>query len=417
MSSQSSASSGSAGSGDSRSALRWSLELHQGWSAIDDLQEEWGWLLGAQRWPLPCSGSEGARIVGRIRPAGPVPLIVALRLNARIEGILALETYRWAGGLVARFLGQGLFHRHQPLLSVEGRRVGAADLLRDLSRRLGKAVVFHLEGVGPSGPAIEWLTDGLRGDPGWTDFRLARRETELDLRGGWERVLSSIPRTLRRSATAAAPSGEPWSFRLEAPAEAGRLAEVRDALDSGSRGVDDRCRVMEGIFDAAPGAARQLAVLEWKGRLAAACALWVMRRRAIEIAVLLDPALPAAQLEAALRLRVIRALARQGETESLLLLPAGTGTGSGLGLLLRDQRAFIGAPHPGLARIGARILAWAATREGTANWLPAGLRYPLATNSSLDGAGQGRLLPPPERGQGREHNHPHRDRHQAGAGR
>ncbi|MDQ7007311.1 MAG: GNAT family N-acetyltransferase [Acidobacteriota bacterium] len=415
MSSRSSTRSRTAESTGSGAPLRWSLDLHQGWSAIDDLQDEWNWLLGAQRWPLPGSGPAGARILGQVRPSGPVPLIAALRLNSRIEGIIALETYRWMGGLVARFLGQGLFYRHQPLLSVEGRRVGAADLLRALSRRLGKAVVFHLEGIGPSGPAIEWLREGLRGVPGWTEFRVARRETELDLRGGWERVLSSIPQTLRRAA--AAPGGGSWRFHIESPARVGRLAELRERMDSTLPETSDRWRVMAGIFDAAPEEARRLAVLACDGRPVAACALWVMRRRAIEIAVMKDPALPAARLVAALRLGVIESLARQGETESMLLVPAAPGAGCGVGLLVRHQRALIGAPYPGLARIGARILAWAATREGGTSWLPAGLRGPAGTIGSLGGAEQGRLLPPSERGQGREHNHPHRDRHQAGAGR
>lgn len=418
---------------------RWStrpyvVEVHRGWEAVELLKAPWDWLLSTHPYPLPCACWDAARALEAASPRPVTPLLVVLRISDRVEGLIPLEISDWFGGVLLRFLGQGLFHRHEPLISSEAARIDPRPVLRTVAQRLGRAVLFNLAGIRPEGVGAAWMDQGLTGAPGWLRDQ-ARREVAVDLGGGWGKVRASLSGRLRqlhdRAEEIARDRGAIRLKLVDQPPR-GSLQAAVEEMDraSGSSGPASPA-LMQALMDrAAPGGRVRLALLQMGDRTLAASVIWQMNRQAVELLAHWDAAHRDFAPDALLRLKVIEELARRETAENLLLPPDDRGLEWGLGAIPAYQSRYWGSPYPGLCRLTAHAGDWSCRcgsrsllrrfegiLEGRASRQAPRVGEDPPALEAPRSAAQGRLLLSQPRGKGREQSNQDRDRHPAGTQR
>ncbi len=359
------------------------LEIFRDWPAVTKLEDDWERLTAIHPDPVPGICWEAIGGLRRVGLERGVPLVVAIRMDDRIEGIFPFVALNWAGGLHLRFLGGRLLTRHEPLLTPEVRLIPAALILKRIARLLGRRVLFDLTGLRPDGFGANWLRQSLSGATGWHGAQGAR-ETTLDLSGGWESVRVRVPRALLREAERAwecsrAHGGFELRF-LDAPKPAD--IETLYLLARGrGRFPDSRAgRVLWELMSGALARGRLRIGQVFVGQeLAAATSTWVLGGQAVELFRAESSRHPGLAPATVMRVADLEYLASDPSIEVLRLQP-GSGDARFLSPIPQYQDRFWGAPFPGLARLAAQFGGWQARNrelcDGPLRWMR-GLMKPL----------------------------------------
>ncbi len=332
------------------------VELRAGWPALAALERDWRRLHGEDPHPVPSLAWEA---VEALRAAGlcrGLPAALVLHGEGRPGGIVPLELHRTALGIpVARFLGEGVLDRHEPLLSTGWTGVDPLRVFAGLARRLGRQPILDLGPLRAGGSRASWLLENLGDRLGWTSLP-GLREYRLDLHGGWNRVRLSLPLPLREDARrglARARRRAPTGVRVFRAREAGVVREILDLAPGRTPGsLPAR---LPG--DMAERGARRGKVIVGRlvhgGRLVAGVLAWMENHQATLLAVRDDGRLGGIHPRRVLLVELVRHLATR-ETCTRLLLPPMPGD-HGLGLVPREQLRLVGTLRAGIARVLAGV--------------------------------------------------------------